>query len=72
MKDEAGRLVELALEPVGDPDEPRDTAAWACMALLGTLVAIRDLTGATEASPQINAVGDAHLRLTGRLPGDTA
>lgn len=70
VKDQGGRLVELSLEPVTDPDEPRDTVSWACMALLGTLVAVRDLTGATEASPQINAVGDGYLRLTGGLPGD--
>ena len=63
VKDDAGRLVELALEPVGDPDEPQDTVEWACVALLGTLVAIRDLTGATGASPQIDAVCGSYLHL---------
>lgn len=70
VKGEAGRLVELSLEPVIDPEEPRDTVGWACMALLGTLVAVRDLTGGTEASPQINAAGDGYLRLTRGMSGD--
>lgn len=71
VKDDSGRLLELALEPVGDPDEPQDTVGWACMALLGTLVAIRDLTSATEMSSQIDAVSSAYLQKLGRLPGDT-
>jgi hypothetical protein len=73
VKDDSGRLVELALEPVGDPDEPQDTVGWACVALLGTLVATRDLTSATEVSSQIDAVSRAylHLQKLGRSRSDT-
>ena len=71
VKDDSGQLLELALEPVGDPDEPQDTVGLACMALLRTLVALRDLTGATEVSPQIDAVSRAYMRKEGQLPSDT-
>lgn len=67
VKDEGGGLVEVLLEPVPDVNELRDTLAWACMALLGILVAIQELTGATEASARITAVSDAYLRLNGEL-----
>ncbi|MCA3278418.1 MAG: hypothetical protein ING10_04005 [Roseomonas sp.] len=71
VKDVSGRLLELALEPVGDPDEPQDTVGLACMALLGILFAIRDLLGLTEVSAQIDAVSRAYLRKEGQLPSDT-
>ena len=71
VKDDSGRLMELALEPMSDRDELQETVGWACMALLRTLVALRDLTGATEVSPQIDAVSSAYLQKLGRWPGDT-
>lgn len=69
-KDEAGMLVGLSLEPAAEAGELGETLGWACMALLGTLVATEKLTGAIEASARINAANDAYLRLVNRPPGD--
>lgn len=61
-----GDLKELALQPVADHGEQADTVGWACMAMLGILVAVRELTNSVGASAKINAVADEYLGLIGQ------
>ncbi len=67
-----GHLTELSVAPVTERDESRDTVFWACMALLGILVSVQDLPGATQAGPHISAISERYLRLIECFPAETA
>jgi len=69
-KDAHGGIVGVSFVPVLEPDEPADTVGWACTAMHGILLAIRDVTDASGVDPQMKAVGDAFRDLVKQLSDD--
>lgn len=57
--DTHGAIVGVSLVPKLGSDELADTVGWACTAMQGILVAIRDVTHLSAATPQIDAVGNS-------------
>lgn len=68
--DEQDVLKEISWEARADPNEPRDTTGWACMAFLGILAISQKVIGAGAASAAVQSVRDEYSRLTGRLSDD--
>jgi hypothetical protein len=64
VSDDEGKPSEMRLDPSIDEDETVETVTWACTAMLGIMVAIRDLTDAVGASEELDAVCSAFLELT--------
>ncbi|WP_270934317.1 DUF5677 domain-containing protein [Falsiroseomonas oryzae] len=62
--EDGGLISEMTAAPQLDSAEDAETLGWACMAMLGTLVSVRDLTNAFAAEPTIAAASDAYMALT--------